>query len=288
MHVGPLVAGAVTFEDVILLRGLSRVGSRAAATVTLLGLMAACISAPPSEEEGPPAEGIVWTANLETGDLGQFKDTPWNVARGGEPPQVVTDPVRDGGHALAFTIPADPSSEEGACCDPRSELEPDIPDLQPGDELYFAFSTRLSEDFPVEEGWQVVTQWKADADGSPPLSLVVEDGEYRLAGGDGHPDGVQPFSQPLAPAVPGDWADWMVHITFSPDPAVGFVEVWQGEQLVLPRFQPETGTLYPSDGSDEEIESFLKFGYYRDSDISQAGTIYFDQWRIGTSRESVA
>lgn len=235
--------------------------------------------------------GLVWVGDLETGDLSQFKDTPWNVTRGGVAPEVVSDPqfVREGRYALKIAIPTEETDDkEGACCDPRSEVEPDIGDIREGDDLWFGFSTMLASDFPTDADWQVITQWKARADGSPPLSLNVKDGKYVLAGGAGHPDEERPFERDLAPAEPGKWADWLVHIKFSADPAEGFVEIWHDGQPALARFSPETGTMYPAEKGGEDPESYLKTGYYRDGKIGRPGVLYFDGWRVGGTREAVS
>ncbi len=270
---------------------------RAVGLAAVVGLLAACGSEPPARPDDiapapsvPGRPGLVWIGDLETGDLSQFEDTPWNIARGGVPPEIVSDPefVREGRHALMISIPG-PPSDEGTCCDPRAEVEPDIPDIRPGDDFFFSFSTKLADDFPVDRAWQVITQWKARADGSPPLSLHVEKGQYMLQGGAGlSDDGPEPFKTELGPAVTGEWVDWMVHIKFSPDPQEGFVEIWQGGREVLARFQPETGTMYPAEESGEGAESYLKTGYYRESDIDQPGTLYFDNWKVGTTRDAVA
>ena len=77
----------------------------------------------------------------------------------------------------------------------------------------------------------------------------------------------------------------MLHVVFSADPTVGHVEVWKDGALVLPRYAPVTGTMYPRpDGVDG---SYLKIGYYRNPDIAQAGTVVYDDWRIGTSLDAV-
>ncbi len=267
-----------------MLRRVSPRVGLVAALITLIGL-SACAS-----DRKPPEllpDGLLWNGNVETGDLSQFKDTPWNVAGGALPPTVVSDPavVRQGKYAVAMTIPGT-TNGRGICCGSRSEIEPNIGQIHSGDELYFGFSTLLGEGFPTEAAWQTITQWKNEGDGSPPLELSVEAGRYRLSGGFGHPDGPEPFRARIGPAVTGQWVDWVFHIKFSPDPDIGYVEIWQGNKLVLPRFQPASGTMYPN--PDGEATSYLKTGYYRNGDISAPGTIYFDNWRVGTSRNVVA
>ncbi|MGE3285932.1 MAG: polysaccharide lyase [Pseudonocardia sp.] len=241
----------------------------------------------PPRPEGPD---LMWSGDLETGDLSQFKDTPWNVTRGGSEPEIVSDPqfVREGRYAVKISIPTgETDDKDGACCDPRAEIEPNISDIRDGDDLWFGFSTMLASDFPVNDEWQVITQWKSRVDGSPPVSLNVERGAYLLAGGAGHPDEEQPFVKELAPAVPGQWSDWVVHIAFSPDPRKGYVEVWQNGTPVLERYSPPGGTMYPAE-KGEDAESYLKTGYYRNGDITAPGVVYFDSWRVGRTRDAVA
>ena len=264
------------------------------AVLALVLLATACGTEPEQQPRPtPPSDrpDLMWVGDLETGDLSQFKDTPWNVTRGGEAPQVVDDVrfVREGRYALRIAIPTEETDDkEGACCDPRSEVEPDIGDIRDGDDLWFGFSTLLAPDFPTDADWQVITQWKARADGSPPISIKVRDGKYLLAGGAGHPDKKKPFEKELAPAEPGKWADWLVHIRFSPEPQAGFVEVWHDGQQVLDRFSPEGGTMYPAEKGGDDPESYLKTGYYRSGKISRPGVLYFDGWRVGSTREAVS
>jgi hypothetical protein len=217
---------------------------------------------------------LLWSADLETGDLSAFH--VYDSDRVGSPgPMVVDDPAvaRDGRYAVAFPIP--PGGN-------RNEIVPRLRVLRPGDDLWFAFSTGLAPGFPVDAAWQVVTQWKNQGEGSPPLELAVGGGDYRLSGGFGHPQGPRRFSRSLGPAVAGRWDDWVVHVRFSADPAVGFVEVWRGGRLVLPAFAPPGGTMYPG------AASYLKIGYYRNPEIDVAGTLVMDALRVGTTASAVA
>lgn len=267
---------------------------RAAAGLTLvLSLtVVACTSATEVEPGVPPVSGLVpgllWKGDLETGDLSQFADTPFNTAGGAEPPTLETDPahVRDGRFALRMTIPGE-NNGEGICCGSRSEVEPLVHNLHEGDDLYFGFSTQLGDGFPVQESWQVITQWKNNFDGSPPVQFTVENGQYQLSGGADDPREEEPFVKSLAPATTGEWVDWVVHIVFSTDPTKGYVEVWKDGDLVLPHYNPPTGTLYPTP-DDSKPASYLKVGYYREPDIAEPGTVYFDDWKVGDSRAVVS
>ena len=255
-----------------------------AALITMIGLTA-CTNDRSTPHELAPG-GLLWNGDVETGDLSQFKNTPWNVAGGALPPTVVSNPafVRDGKYSVAMTIPGK-TNNTGICCGSRSELEPKIGYIHSGDDLWFGFSTLLDKGFPTNASWQTITQWKNDGDGSPPLELDVGGGKYRLSGGFDHPGRHEPFQKTIGLAVTGQWVDWIFHIKFSPNPDIGYIEIWQDHKLVLPRFQPASGTMYPK--SHGKPLSYLKTGYYRDGDISAPGTIYFDNWRVGTSRAAV-
>jgi hypothetical protein len=264
-------------------RRVALLAATAAATTALAAAPAAAGPAAPPAPPGPACDppsllewllgcagGVLWAADLESDDLTD-EFAVFESDRVGSPlPVLVSEPalVRDGRQAVAFTIPAGGS---------RNEVVPRLDDLRPGDELYFGFSTRLLPGFPVDAAWQVVVQWKNDGPGSPPLSLSVEEGEFVVDGGFGHPDGPKLFRQSLGPAVPGRWDDWVFRIRFSPDPAVGFVEVWRNGRPVLPRHAPPGGTLYPGD------PSYLKIGYYRNPEIGTDGTVVFDTLRAATS-----
>lgn len=247
------------------------------------GASAALFVPPPRVEQlvafpAPPDTGVpsgpdelLWSADFESGDLSAFEETPWNQVGSG-PPLVLT--LADGTRALALTIPPG-----GA----RNEVVPDFSTLREGDDLHFGFSTFLVPGFPVDAGWQVLTQWKNDGTGSPPISLSVEQGRFVLDGGWGHPGGHRfHYQRDLGPAVAGVWHRWVFHIRFSEDPTSGFAQVWRDGRQVLARFSPPGGTLYP------DLNSYLKTGYYRDERIGVAGTVVLDDWRIGTTYAAVS
>ncbi|MFC4949918.1 polysaccharide lyase [Pseudonocardia sp. GCM10023141] len=232
----------------------------------------------------PVPDRTLWVGDIETGDLSQFQTAPWNLV-GGIPPAIVEAPVRDGRYAVALGIGGMSKASDGICCGSRNELLPAFRDLVSGDDLYFRFSTYLEPGFPVEAEWQSITQFKQNFDGSPPLALYVEQGQYRLEGGYGYPTGPRPFNLQLAAATTGRWVDWVLHVKFSSDPSVGYVEIWQDGKLILPHYAPATGTMYP--GPNGVDGSYLKIGYYRDSAIATPGTVVYDDWRIGTTLAAV-
>lgn len=201
---------------------------------------------PPTQTQTQPGM-LLWSGDVETGDLSQFLETPWNTV-GGPPPKIVQDPVRSGRYAVELALDGRTAPDDGICCGSRNEIEPRFRDMVEGEDLWFAFSTYLDANFPTYyPEWQVIMQFKQNFDGSPPLELSVADREFRIEGGYGHPDGSRQFIEPVGNADTGRWIDWIMHVKFSPDPAVGYVEVWRDGVLVLPRFAPPGGTMYVKD-----------------------------------------
>ncbi len=208
---------------------------------------------------------ILWDADVETGDLSQFEGGGDPQQVGAPEPEIVDG--RDGNHAVSFTIPGGGE---------RNEVLPDAT-FSDGDEYWFGFSTLLEDGFPVDAAWQVITQWKNDGTGSPPLSLNVENGEYLLHGG--FSVGKE-WTESIGPATAGEWVDWVIYVEFAG--GAGRVDVWQNGEQAVDGLVPEGGTLYP--GKD----SYLKIGYYRDTGIGEDGTVVFDNWKMGTSYDAVA
>lgn len=231
------------------------------------------------------AAGLLWTGDAETGDLSQF-NTDAGQDVGGNPPRVVTSPVRDGRYAIELTVNGATNEDDGICCGTRNELLPRFRTIEEGDDLWFGFSTYLAPGFALEPDWQLITQFKQNFDGSPPLGLYVEQSQYIVEGGYGHPDGSQPYRISLATVTTGTWVDWVWHVKFSTDPAVGFIEVWRDGTLVLPHYTPGFGTLYPGTGNQAGV--YAKTGIYRDPTVASPATMYLDNWRIGTSAAAVA
>jgi hypothetical protein len=260
--------------------------SKWGAALLALAMLAACGHSPAPQAPHTVPGVLLWSGDLETGDLSQFQKTPWNTV-GGPPPKVVQDPVRSGRYAVELALNGATASDEGICCGSRNEIEPKFRDMVAGDDLWFAFSTYLDAKFPTyHSDFQAIVQFKQNFDGSPPLEMDVEEGEFSIEGGYGHPGGPLEFHKSVGRADTGRWIDWILHVQFSPDPTVGYVEVWRDDQLVLPRFAPPGGTMYvrPADGSSRNS---VKTGYYRYRGIESAGRIYFDEWRIGTSMDVV-
>lgn len=221
----------------------------------------------PAAVPGAPAPDggkLLWQADYGKG-LANYRSTPWNMV-GAAAPDVV-------GSVLGGLVrkPALQVSMPGG--GQRAELEPNFRSLRDGDDLFFGFSVTLAPGFPTTTGdWQVITQWKNEGTGSPPLSVKVGDGQFQLDGGF---DRGAPFEIPMGPATPGVAHDVVVHVRFAG--GGGSVDTWVDGRQAIKGFRPPAGTLYAG------TTSYLKTGIYRSTAIAQPGTLFFDDWRIGTS-----
>ena len=235
-------------------------------------------SAPTTTTTAPaaPAAGApkaIWDSNISGQGLGMFKDTPWNFV-GTKQPTVVAATDLPGQKALKFTMPG------GA---QRAEVEPNVDNFTEGQDRYIRLSVRLAPDFPVNaSSWQLITQFKNEGTGSPPLELRIGNGNYILSGGFDHPGGSKNFDKTVAPAVTGKVTTLVLHVKFSSKSATSVVDAWVDGQQKVTGFHPPGGTLYPGN------YSYWKLGLYRDRSIGQPATYELSDARLGDSFAAVA
>src|SRR4051794_20937898 len=138
--------------------------------------------------------------------------------------QVVTSPVAEGRYALKATVKQgdDPINSSGN----RNELVYQGNEAV-GSEYYYRWKVMFAPDFPSVRTWQIFTQWHHDGpSGSPPVEFYVYGEEIRLT----MTDSITPWSMPLTRGV---WHEFVFHVKWSPDPKVGFIELWHNREKVL-------------------------------------------------------
>lgn len=211
----------------------------------------------------------VWKGDFETGDISQW-DRKQTVAA--DRLLVQSDLVREGQYALKVTVRKgdDPINASGN----RNELL--YMGLEPsGSEYYYKWSTYFPASFPRVDTWQVFAQWHhLGLNGSPPLEFFIIDDEMRMrAGGSSGP---VVWREPMQR---DRWHDFVLHVKWSADPKVGFVELYKDGELVLPkRF---VATQFKGD------TNYLKLGLYRNDTISPVGVLYHDGFEVATTLEDV-
>jgi MYXO-CTERM domain-containing protein len=211
--------------------------------------------------------GIVWKGDFETGDLSQYSGMQRVSA---DRLQVVPSPVAQGSYALKATVKQgdDPINASGN----RNELVYQGHEKE-GSEYYYRWQVLFPADYPSAKTWQVFTQWHHDGCcGSPPVEFFVYGEEIRLT----LTDSDTPWRTKLERGV---WQDFIFHVKWSPDPDVGFVELWHNGQRVLSRYAH--ATMYPGDGI------YLKLGLYRSDTVQPVGVVYHDGFTQATRLEDV-
>jgi hypothetical protein len=236
---------------------------------------------PPTTTTSMPTQSTqTWNSDFTGSGFDNFDDTPWNNV-GASAPTITSSPVTAGAKAALFTMPS-----RGT----RSEIVPTTAEFTEGQDRWFRFSFYLPTSFPTQvTSWQVITQWKNDGDGSPPLEITVGGGNLKLEGGYGYPGSPRQFAQVLAPATTGARTDLIIHVFFSRTPGKGSVDVWRNGAQVLSGYKPAGGTLYPtSTASTATLASYWKMGIYRDSAITQQAQYTIESAKVGNTQAQVA
>jgi hypothetical protein len=216
---------------------------------------------------GSALAGVVWRGDFETGDRSQYTRTQMVAS---DRLQVVTSPVAEGRYALKATVRQgdDPINSSGN----RNELVY-MSNEAVGSEYYYRWKVMFPSDYPSARTWQVFTQWHHDGCcGSPPVEFFVYGEEIRLT----ITNSITPWTTPL---VRGVWHEFILHAKWSPDPKVGFIELWHNRERVLPR--RNLATTYAG------MKSYLKLGLYRNDTIAPVGVVYHDGFIQATQLEDV-
>lgn len=224
----------------------------------------------PSPTSYPAA---IYNGGFESGNYNGYMVASHNFV-GASQPTLVTDRVRDGRYAAKFSI-----SSGGQ----RTELTPtgnDITHFTEGEDLYFGFSLYFDPSWPTASNWNIVTQWKQDGDGTPPLQLSAEGDKLQLRGRQ-YATGTNKAVNVGTTGIPrGKWSDFVVHVKFSTNSSIGFIEAWRDGVKVVNKTPWQTMVAGRS-------FNYWKMGIYRDTATPGSTSIWNDGWRIGTSYESV-
>lgn len=158
-----------------------------------------------------------------------------------------------------------------------------------GDDRWTSFQVYLPTDFDAAQSrWQVIAQWKGLGDGGPPLALHVRSGNFVLARSNSNvASDVQTTDIWSGVAPKNRWVKFTIHIKFSPDNTIGYVELFSDNASagnvvqVLPKTFAWTMKV---DTSGNPIQSQARIGIYRDALITGSPSIFFDGYTVGTTR----
>jgi len=212
------------------------------------------------------------SGDFETGDLSQWT----GIARvRTSAVSVVRGPVRQGRFAARFEVH---DGDNPIGFGDRAQIQIGTNERE-GQTRWYSWSTRVSRSFPRYESFQVLAQWHAKADGSPPVGFFAEGDDlvlrlHRTALPGQVINVVDAWRGPL---LRGSWQDIKMRVHWSGDDRRGWVELWIGG--VRQRFddgsiQRRIRTMYPG------IGNYFTMGYYRQSGLPQPGVVFHDGFRM--------
>lgn len=223
-------------------------------------------SEPEPEPEPEPSLGPIsdWHGDFETGNLSQ-----WEVVQEVAPDRITVthDPVRQGNYAARFEVrPGDNIGDTP----PRAELATDLHEKE-GEERYYRWYTYFDPSFPTEypNSFITFTQWRAKDESGAYTSFMVWGDQIELR---------REGTKWSAPLTKGVWHKFVYHVKWSPDPNVGFIELYYDGQLVLPKTYVRTMAGTPG----HAIGNYVKEGLYKSEEIP-TGVLYQDGFVAETS-----
>lgn len=265
-------------------------------TVAAVAVYAAALS----DEEAPHGD-VLWKADAERPLVQEWASSsaaprdPKAECESVAPPDATSPRIRrsrvaaQGRWSYAITVkPGDDCHGERAELGQGNPTRPGFEDriFTAGDERWISFQIRLGRNFdPEVDAWRVVMQLHQTGDGSPPLSLDVEDGSWILYRSDLSHESVDTDELWASPAVKDRWVKFTLHVKFSPAQDVGFVELFgnpAGGDVV--QLLPKTATWTMK---DDAVPLHSRIGVYR----NPAGpfgteTALYDGYTVATTREA--
>jgi Polysaccharide lyase len=175
-------------------------------------------------------------------------------------------PVAEGKYSGRYEVR---EGDNPVCCGSRAEILVQTSEDE-GDDRWYTWATLFDDSFPTNGGWQVVTQWHSGIDGVPPMGFYAENGTYYLrTSSDTSGNGIKRLWE--TKFQKNVWYRIKLHVKWSSNSSVGFVEMWVNGQLVTPK--TFTRNMYSGSGN------YFKQGYYRQFGIGGTGVVYHDGFR---------
>ncbi len=277
-------------------------GALLLATLIAFATLALAATAAPAGAETttqpPPSGEVVFQDTFDrdfdssgsTGSSGGSNPTlvpPWSRVSAAAADRIVDDPLTRAGRSSAkFTVHKDDVNPLTYSENPRAQLNKNNLFCS-GDDRYVGFSLFFPADrFPATLGqnWMILNSFGfgppyGDAVESTSLSLWEDRIRFRHN------------SQTIweRPYVRGRWVDFVVHIKFSTDPGVGFMELWvDGQKQTLANGQ--TIRYYQTYDPDLTACGNMQPTQYRGSGFTGMDPVVLhqDEIKVGTSYEAVA
>lgn len=244
----------------------------------------------------PPAGTVLFNGDFETGNFSQWplcQTHAYNGACSGMPADYslgIEHPGFQGNSAARFEVR---DGDMPFCCGERAQLVAPANETE-GQDLWYSWDVKVDTTFPTSPSWQVLMQWHSNVDGSPPLNFVAEGNnlvlETRPRPGTPYTGITNVWTTPLDK---GNWHAYQIHVKWSSNASVGFVELWKdGVRQTFTTTPSENsngvcaGTqtchirnIYPGDSGNRPMVT-----YYRDQGINGTGVVHHDGFRVATTQ----
>ncbi|MCA9651375.1 MAG: polysaccharide lyase [Myxococcales bacterium] len=216
------------------------------------------------------AAAPTWVGDFETGDLGQWTLSS-QVIGNAEHMTVTTSPVYEGSYAGRIQLDPQDVSPSGHN---RNELVyvPE-PSSFEGSERWYSIAVQPGEVWA--DSWHLVFYWEGNPVYASVMSMVAVGPQLQFRTFVGAE--TLHWSGPFAP---GTWQEFVLHVQWSPDPAVGFVELYLDGVPVVPL--THVATMH-GPGVPNELHA----GMLRDDAIDLSEVLFLDGVRDGATMEDV-
>ena len=141
-----------------------------------------------------------------------------------------------------------------------------------------------SADLPlVKSIANAIAYWEADPAYKQVLAFHVKNDEVTFAAWYALPGGKPAGELVTKPFAPDRWHDFVLHVKWSSDPSVGFVEIWYDGQHVLNRTSVQT--MYRD--NTRSYPNFFHIGLLHGNFDTMPQAVFVDRVLDGTKLEDV-
>ncbi len=211
---------------------------------------------------------VFFRGDFETGKLDQ-----WRLRNNVHRISVVTSPVREGKYAGRFEIRPGDTGPAGI---ERVELNYSQPSAATFEnaEVYYAWSVMVDPNQPITRGLHQIMFWEAFGVSRQMIALNLSDENvsFRVVG----------RTLWMGKMPPGRWHDFVMHVKWSPDPAISFVEFWYDGQQVVPKTMIQT--MFKD--ATKTYANYCDIGVVR-GDNTATEVVYFDRVLAATTLADV-
>ncbi len=226
----------------------------------------------------PASATVVWRGDFETGTTKQ-----WTSLLFGPHITVVGTPVRHGKFAARCEVHNEDKWGNGLR---RVELSytPTAATFE-NSERYYAFSVMQAPDMPLSQTYRThIGYWESYPLYKQVMDFSVDKNQLVFSAWLNKPDGRPGGTLFRGSFAPGRWHDFVLHVKWSTDPGVGFIELWYDgvrvvNKIAIQTMHLEAGTKYPS---------FFHIGVLRGDFEAEPVAVFVDSVMDATTFDDVA